>query len=363
MSNSSTSSSAAYAAYLNKVGNDIQFYFNLVQWSVGIPCNIFSIIIFARLLKNKTNMGFLYIWQCAIDLSLLLFFLFLFRSGTTMGFNLYLQSDSMCKFLQLLRRFILHASSWAPVLTTFDRFTFVLYGHADRFRFLKSKLHLTLIILAGFAVLTIVNIPNLNFYLNAKGTSCTADFTATISSDIISILMRTYIPFLLMIVFNILMIRKIFKNNRTMAKQTNLAQKETHFTFAVIAYDIYFLVFNFPLSVFYIMYDINLYNGAIAGDAVFSASYNVFSFTAANFAFCVQTFSFFLYVAFNKLFLNEIFILLGKLPFINSLSRVQPSNTRQPSNTHQHSKTHPHSKTHQHSNNRSNTLPTLPEVN
>ena len=105
------------------------------------------------------------------------------------------------------------------------------------------------------------------------------------------------------------------------------------------------------------MYDINLYNGAIAGDAVFSASYNVFSFTAANFAFCVQTFSFFLYVAFNKLFLNEIFILLGKLPFINSLSRVQPSNTRQPSNTHQHSKTHPHSKT------RSNTLPTLPEVN
>ena len=82
MSNLS-SSAAAYGAYLNKVGNDFQFYFNIVQWSIGIPCNIISIIIFARLLKNKTNMGFLYIWQCAIDLSLLLFFLFLFRSGST----------------------------------------------------------------------------------------------------------------------------------------------------------------------------------------------------------------------------------------------------------------------------------------
>ena len=334
MSNSSSSSSSAYGAYLYKVGNDFQFYFNIVQWSIGIPSNIISIIIFARLLKNKTNMGFLYIWQCAIDLSLLLFFLFLFRSGSTMGVNLYLQGDSICKFLTLLRRFILHASSWAPVLTTFDRVTFVLYGHSDRFRFLKSKLNLTLIILVGFVVLIVVNIPNLFFYVNAKGTACTGDFIVTISSDIISILTRTYIPFTLMIIFNVLMIRKIFKNNRTLAaKQTGLAQKETHFTFVVIAYDIYFLVFNFPLSVFYIMYDINLYDGALAGDALFAGAYNVFNTTTANFAFCVQTFSFFLYLAFNKLFLKEILIILGKLPFFSNLSRVQPSNSHHPSNT------------------------------
>lgn len=320
--------SNSYAASLSKLNSDISYYFNIISSAIGVTFNLISIFIFARLMKNKTNMGFLYIWQCSVDLCVLLFFLLLFRSNTTLGINLVYQNDAACKFLTYLRRFILHASSWMVVLITVDRFIFVLYGHGGRFKFMKSKLNLTIIILAIFTVITIVDTPNFLFYL--KSGVCTSDFVPAISSDIISICIRTYIPFAIMVVCNLLMIRKIFDSKRAVGnQQRSVMKKETHFTLAVMAYDVYFFLLNFPLSIYYIMADVNTYSGALSsGDAVFKASYGLASTLTSDLSFCVQTISLLTYIVFNKLFRQECIYLIGRVFNIKRMYQVQQIKTQ-----------------------------------
>ena len=345
-------SNLTYAQYLVKVSNDITSYCVIVQSAVGIPANLLSIFIFARLLKQKTNMGFLYIWQSIVDLCVLLCFIFFFRSAQTLGINLYVASDSWCKFITYIRRFILHASSWVAVFTTFDRFIFVLYGHSDRFKIMKQKRYLTLCLVSILTVILILDIPNLFFYVS--GNACVADYVPNISSDMISIFTRTYIPFTLMILFNIVMIRQTFIHARAhkhhgaiynhrqshpkVAHSVHLTRKEYQFTVAVIAYDVFFLVFNFPMSLYYIFYDVNLYSGAFVGNPLFSASYTFVNAITSNLTPFVQTYSFLTYLAFNKLYRNEVLYILSKILPLAVLRRVQidPTPTTLRSTQHNH---------------------------
>ena len=308
--------------YFKNLTSVFEYYFNIISTSIGIPTNLIAIIIFARLMRNKTNMGYLYIWQCTVDILVLLLILFVARGTTTFGLNVYNQNDFTCKCFNFLRRFILHASSWIAVLITFDRFTFVLYGHSNRFRFLKSKRNLTGIILTMLTIITVADIPNLYFSINKSG-SCKADFAAKFSADIISIFMRTYIPFGFMLIFNILMIRKIFKSKKLVVATQNseFSRKETHFTLAVIACDVYFLLINFPLSIFYIFYDIYYYSGTFDVDPLLFNKYLFANAVFSDFSFLVQTLPFFMYLTFNKLFRNEFLYVLSRVTFVQSLSR------------------------------------------
>ena len=248
-----------YLESIFNINHNIEIYSNITSSSIGIPCNLISIFIFARLMRNKNNMGFLYIWQCSVDIFLLLFTLILFRSGITLGIDLKDQTQYACKSLTMLRSFIFQASSWIAVLTTFDRFTFVLYGHSNLFRFLKSKRNLTCIILGIFAIIILIDTPTLLFYNEFVNTHyvCSADFTVKLTTDIISILLRTYVPFTLMFIFNVIMIRKIVKKNKNLTHKTSFSRKESQFTLAVIAFDVFFFSLSFPLSVYHVLYDIN----------------------------------------------------------------------------------------------------------
>ena len=322
-------SNQTYAAYIGKINSDFNKYFVLVSSSIGIPCNLVAIFIYARLMRNKTNMGFLCMCQCIVDLYLLLITLLVLRS-TPLIFptSLSTRSDQICKLLTFLRRFSLHISAWMPVLITFDRVIFVLYGQSERFRFMKRKHLLALIILGIFIFLAIADIPNLFFTLTINSQTgvgvCYGTFAVVFSSDMISILLRTYLPLLLMFWFNFMMIRKISANNKrtTVKRWSSLNRKEYHFTFTVMAYSVYFFVINFPLSVFYIIYDINSYTGALTGD--FGATYSLLNSVFVNLSFLQQTLSFGMNFASNKLFRKEILVLIGKRLGIRRLLRIQP---------------------------------------
>ena len=315
-------SNLTYVQYLMQISNDINNYCTIVHSAIGMPANLLSVFIFARLMRNKTNMGFLYMCQSAIDFFLILCYLLLFQSSLTYGINLSIYNDFWCKLIKFLRRFLINISSWMAVFTTFDRFIFVLYGNTDRFKFMKKKRYLTLCILSIEFAMLVSNIPNLFFYMDKGG--CTADYAIIVSTDIISILFRTYIPFILMILFNIVMIKKTFNRAKVSIarKLTNSTRKEYQFTIAVIAYDIFFIALNFPRSLYFIFYDVNLYSGAFDGNPLFSAIYSVINAVTSNFAIFVQTFSFLTYLAFNKLYRKELLDILGKILRISRLRRV-----------------------------------------
>lgn len=208
-----------------------------------------------------------------------------------------------------------------------------MFDNHDRFKFIKRKRNLTAILISILVILALADIPNLLFYVNAKN-SCTGDDPAVISSDIISIILRTYLPFFLMIFFNVFIIRKIIKHSRQAKishihlNNNNTRLKEYQFTLAVVAYDVYFLILNFPMSVYYIMYDVNLYSGALKGpDASFAASYALANNVTGMISNLVQTLSFFTYLAFNKLFRVEFLRVMRRFLCILSLGLVHPELT------------------------------------
>lgn len=300
------------AIYLNQLSSKINTNFAIISASIGVPCNLICLVIFWRLTRtNKTNMGMLGIVQSLIDMTILLIYLFNFR-GSPLFFTIapFNRDHLQCKIYTFMRRFFLHASSGMVVLSTFDRFTFVLYGHDKHLKFIKNKLALSGCILILFSIIALFDVPNLMFYVS-NGV-CLGNDDATISSDIISILIRTYLPFAIMIIFNLLMIRKLFEIKRATLQQNNtLTRKEYQFTLAVIAYDVYFFVLNFPISIYYILYDLNQYSGNLRCDSMLSAKYTFFGAITSNLAVCIQTFSFFMYLGCNKLFRHEFLRLLG----------------------------------------------------
>lgn len=329
-------SNLTYTAFINKLNTDISTYFVITSSSIGIPLNILNIIVFSRLMYQKTNMGFLCTCQAIVDLMLFLITLLLARSSPFIfPVSLDTLSDPMCRFIKYIRRLPLHISSWMAVLITFDRVIFILYGNGRKFKFMKKKTSLAAIMAVMFTSLAIIDIPNLFFYLpprtvSANGTlgpatSCTASFPVLFSSDMISIFFRTYIPLGLMLFFNLLMIRKIFNNSRASFKQNSLSRKEFQFTFAVMAFDAYFFILNFPTSVFYILFDVNYYSGAFTVNPQFGALYNLLLGVMVNLSFCEQTFTFFMNFAFNKLFRQTLLHIIGRIFGISRFTSIHPT--------------------------------------
>lgn len=198
---------------------------------------------------------------------------------------------------------------------------------------MKHKRYLALIIIGVIILLALSQMNNLFYYWSKD--VCTADNSILVASDILLIFMRAYIPSFLMIVFNLFMIRIVIKKSRAALRQTSKTRKEYIFTISVMANDVFFLIFDLPVSIYYILYDVNLYSGAFNNDAAFSAGYNVFGVVTKDFAFYVQSFSFFINLGFNKLYRSEICYLIGLVISIKinaSGFSHNLSNIRQPTN-------------------------------
>ena len=308
--------------YLNNMNTMVTNYYMLTCSSIGIPLNLLSILTFARLVNNKTNMSFLYICQSLVDINLFLVNLLVVRSPTLFfNTNFINQSNALCQLITYLRRFTLHTSSWTTVLITVDRFIFVIYK--NRFKLMQSKWFLCLLILAMFAIITVLDTPNFLFYLSSNSNktfqtykSCVSDMDETISSDFISIMLRTYIPFVVMIVLNGIMIKKIMKSSRMSLKQTiNHQRKEYQFTISVMLVNVFFFVVNLPESVFNIVYDYYLYSGVFLSSSTFRLTYYLIAGIFSDFSLLFQTFSFFSYLAFNRVFRRQFKILFLKIFF------------------------------------------------
>ena len=306
-------SNQTYAQFLSKLSIDINNNFLIASSAIGIPSNLISIFIFSRLINAKTNMGFLYVWQTVIDFLLLTLNLFVFRPQLIFGRSLTSNSEFACRFIQFFRRFVFNSSAWITVMITFDRFIFICYGNNQRFNIVKKKKTLTGIILAIFVFIAVLNIPAFFFYISRTG-SCTITPLLDSIVDTLSILMRTILPFCIMLILNIIMIRKIFHTSRSTFNQNPLFKKEFQFTAAVMAYDFYFFFLNFPLCIYNVFYDVNEIMGTLNDNqTVFSASYSLVSAIANSLSLCVQTLSIFSYFVFNKLYRQEVLFIFRKI--------------------------------------------------
>ena len=114
-------------------------------------------------------------------------------------------------------------------------------------------------------------------------------------------LLRTFLPILIIFTLNIILIKYLFLSRTNL--RINNYRKEIQFTLIVILSNLVFLLFNSPLSIVYIVFDVcNL--------KLEEFKIMFFKSFAIHLAFFYQSFSFFFNIILNTLFRNEILIVL-----------------------------------------------------
>jgi hypothetical protein len=299
---------------------NINYFFSVTIPVIGIVLNTISLFVFSRPSLNKTNMGFLYLSQTIVDLTLLVYYVFVVRAPLIFGYSLTSLDEASCKFWQLFRRFILQASSWMCVFITFDRFVYVFYPSG--LGFLKRKKTISLAIAVMFFSIIAINSPNLLFYLdisnNTNGThipmsvlgTCRGYPAIQVLTDLVSTVMRTWLPILLMIVLDILIIRKLNVNKMKLGvNQSSRKKKENHYTKNVILFNFLFFIFNSPIAVGFFVESMRTYTNLITMNALGGAIFDLYFQIAGNFSFAYQSVSFFINFISNRLYRNEIIAL------------------------------------------------------
>lgn len=309
--------------YFINLNNEITKSYVITTTIIGISCNVISAIVFSRLIDSRTNMGILCLMQSIVDLVIFVVYFLLIRSSPLLfPISIESRSNISCKLIAYIRSFTLHASSWTTVLITFDRFVSIVFPH--RYEFLRKRRNLAIVVISTFLLLAILNAPNLWFYINSG--FCTSSYSVLVVTELTYNLVRTYIPLFLMTLFNIIMIRKIFKSSRIAGKQqtsSNFARIEYQFTWTVIAFDVYFFVTNFPQAIFNTMFNLRRSSGALKpSDLTSFAYFNLLSGIFLDISLLQQTLAFFFNIVFNRLFREEILRFCGRfLPCCRRFSR------------------------------------------
>ena len=164
------------------------------------------------------------------------------------------------------------------------------------------------------------NMPNLlsytinnNIIINYN--PCVQTNEARAAANIISILLRAYIPFTLMLVFDIIVFKRLRQSKRRvgvilMGQQTqpgHISNKEYRFILSTIFIDLTFVVFYIPVSIYVTATVVNLY---VRWDSVVTAGFNLFYNSAILFAYLYSALMFFIFLIFNRFFRHEVFNIL-----------------------------------------------------
>nr|QVK45692.1 G protein-coupled receptor [Proales similis] len=312
---------------LNYATQQIVFFSSVTVVPIGLLLCAFAFYVFSRERLAKASVAFLYKWQLGVDMLLLIFNTYLLDRDNVLQIRLDILSDLSCRLVSLTRNLTLHASSWMTLFITLDRFMAV--RHPTRLtRWRQDKLRLSLLILAMFALIFVIDLEQLFFNLeqseSARGNqtivskACVASPLVMAVSDIISILLRTYIPFGLMMALDVAIVRRLINSRNKFDKQKPpesaralRQRREKRFTFAVLCHNGLFFAFNLPLSIAYMFSAVNRFSGE-EKDASSRVIYEFVYSIASRFALLFQCSSFFINISFNVLFRTEFIAIFSK---------------------------------------------------
>ena len=332
-----------FSAYLNDLGNKIDYYFALITIPIGIIFNTLSVFIFLRKNLNKTNMGFFNFCLSISNSFTLIYFIFVSDSKIFFNYDLKIKHDVLCRIIPFIRRVIREVSPWIEVLITFDRLIYVKFP--TRFKFMHKKLILAEIMGLMLLILSVISIENFFYSIRTTvkiipaptsknmtnntiepksdlSSTCTGSNDILLASDLISIILRTFIPIITMVVLNYILISFVLHTKSKMKNNQNKAycSRQLNFTLTVIAMDMYFLALNLPVSVMYILrYAVVSSWSGLLVNFVWKICYNI-----ANLYYATL---FFFNIIFNRIFREEILFMIC-FPFRSKSSMFNNSGSK-----------------------------------
>jgi hypothetical protein len=321
---SNSSSELNFSPLINLMNS----YYTLVAVPIGFFTNILSIVVFMRPTLLKTSMGYFNLLMSISNLLSLLFFFFIQQSSIVLHIDLSIQTDVGCRLFMFTRRVMRELTPIIETLMTFERFLTIYYP--KKFMFFQNKMFILKLICFVLFVYAIISFENLLYELqitekssyqvvngttvwtNTTSKSCTGTLLVTVSSDLISATLRAVIPFAFMLVFNVLMARKVMRRKSIVMKNQSI-RKERQFTRIVLSLNMVFLIMNFPEVIGY-----GLRNGLLVFDKPTNMTLQIVNLYWAI-SYIISTSHYIVSVVtnlvFNRIFRLELlkFLFLGKL--------------------------------------------------
>jgi hypothetical protein len=314
---------------IQEIARLVNLYSSGVIVPIGLALNLATVAIFSRKnMRSKTNMSLLYIVLAIFDIFALFNSLIFVQFLPAIGFNIGNLSDLACKLRFVWIRIIIQLPSWQLILITCERFRLVCFP--NKHNFLDKKKYLFVSIATIIITIALINSVHFTFTLvkttrtineSTNGTiflrqmltySCTASSTIIFIVELIVVFNRSYIPFIVMLILNIIMTKKFLESRRKLKSKSNssTAKRENYFTFTVITMNITFFVLYTPWSLWYVVnrtYQIN----QTWINPVVTASLNLSQNICLSIAYINNLSSFFNNLIFNKLFKNELMLIFN----------------------------------------------------
>ena len=208
-------------------------------------------------------------------------------------------------------------------MITLDRF-WILYFER-RFGIKRNKKNITILILIVFGFvfaicqvymayyeIKIRTLVNATYFSNDTKAICIqSNSNVVLAQNIIFVIMRIILPFVIMVSCNVILINHIRKTRKVIIRGRN-KKRENSFTIAVSIMNLCFLLCNIGLVIYYFL----LYYFRFSGVSLSSSSISIFSLygtCSILFSYIFTLFQVFIDMIFNKVFRKEIFSLLRSL--------------------------------------------------
>ena len=190
--------------------------------------------------------------------------------------------------------------------------------------------------LGTLALLAVANMPNLltfpqNFSRRSNSTDirCTITNEVTVASNILAILFRAYIPFIIMLVLDVIVFKRIRKSKHRVGviqigdqiqkKQPGqISNKEYNFIISTIIIDLMFVFFYTPSAAYSSITVADVY---INWDPFTSAAISVYNSCALLLAYLYSVVLLFIFFILNRFFRKEIFSFLRLNKIFQSLNQ------------------------------------------
>ena len=289
----------------------ICYYLMLVNIPIGIIGALISIFIFTRpSLNESTNTRFLYTILCFINLIRILLQAAFKNWHLFTSFNISLQFESE----NVIENLILQAFSWSQALISFDRLI-VVYSPIKGVRIMSKKWVLYSIMLGLFVLILCANSP---FFIRHSD-SFTIDNVTYYQDgvwnsdlywiyDFIQIFMEVYIPYLSVVIFDIMVIVHLRRSKINIGTKRFGNNRISRFTINTILIDLIYLIFNLPstiVNIYLIVLNVNCFNGNCY---YINKHYTNIVLQLIKFSKLIYNcLLFFVFVIFNKKFRSEFF--------------------------------------------------------
>ena len=226
----------------------VSLYGSVLVHPFGLISNAFSIVIFSRKKFWENTMGY-YNIILSIDNNIVIAVNFIMSFSSGYGNDILLWSSFNCAFLFFVSRVSVSFSSWLNVMVSLDRMLFIIFP--NRFLLLRKKKILTMIISVIFILLFAINSPNFYLYVSKTYSYTNASNISTVTCgppknlevlvDMIRILTRALIPFVLIIVINSFLIYKLIKT-KSRFRHNVASKREYKFAYSISALSVFFIV-------------------------------------------------------------------------------------------------------------------------